>query len=553
MSTFISYAQNFEDVLLWRALKDIESGFYIDIGANSPIVDSVSLAFYEHGWTGINVEPSLEFIVDLNKKRSKDTNVHAAVSDEKGLLKFYDIAETGLSTLLIEVAESHSKSGFKVTETIVPAITLDDLLQDSGNREVHWMKIDVEGAEQKVLNGWKACPVRPWIVVVESVLPATHVASQSGWQDALEGKGYRFAYFDGLNRYFVSENHLDLLGAFEVAPNVFDRFSLSGTATSTFCAIVNHRLMEANEKIDEIASNLSLAERERVVANERAAEVSGALTKAYRELIEANESIARISSDLIESERELTESRALRAVVEEEMVERDAKHQEAIEASQATMVEIRGAYALLQESYAFADRENKELRKRMIETLAEYRGLIREKSQAQEALGAQNHQLSLSKAAIVATAAERDSLLAQLRSSAEQVDNLHMALRAVQVRLNDTLGSSSWKVTAPLRFLSAAVRGSGAESSAYFREALRNLSQVRSLRRFVEQMLPENGRLRAYLVARIRSSDAQLPLSPAAPSASQTSSDLVGAERVRLFNKIAVRIRDGHSRRESTQ
>ena len=28
-----SYARNFEDVLLWRALKDVEAGFYIDAGA----------------------------------------------------------------------------------------------------------------------------------------------------------------------------------------------------------------------------------------------------------------------------------------------------------------------------------------------------------------------------------------------------------------------------------------------------------------------------------------------------------------------------------------
>ena len=31
--SFISYAQNFEDVMLWRALKHISEGFYIDIGA----------------------------------------------------------------------------------------------------------------------------------------------------------------------------------------------------------------------------------------------------------------------------------------------------------------------------------------------------------------------------------------------------------------------------------------------------------------------------------------------------------------------------------------
>ena len=54
---FVSFAQNFEDVILWRVLKDVLSGFYIDVGANDPVIDSVSYAFYQRGWRGIHVEP----------------------------------------------------------------------------------------------------------------------------------------------------------------------------------------------------------------------------------------------------------------------------------------------------------------------------------------------------------------------------------------------------------------------------------------------------------------------------------------------------------------
>ena len=41
--TFISYAQNYEDVILWRALRDVERGFYVDVGAADPQVDSVTV------------------------------------------------------------------------------------------------------------------------------------------------------------------------------------------------------------------------------------------------------------------------------------------------------------------------------------------------------------------------------------------------------------------------------------------------------------------------------------------------------------------------------
>jgi hypothetical protein len=51
--TFISYAQNYEDVMLWRCFKGLDDGFFIDVGAHDPDVESVTKAFYESGWTGI--------------------------------------------------------------------------------------------------------------------------------------------------------------------------------------------------------------------------------------------------------------------------------------------------------------------------------------------------------------------------------------------------------------------------------------------------------------------------------------------------------------------
>jgi hypothetical protein len=53
----ISYAHNFEDVLLDRCFRNVSNGFYIDVGAWDPVVDSVTHHFYEKGWHGINGEP----------------------------------------------------------------------------------------------------------------------------------------------------------------------------------------------------------------------------------------------------------------------------------------------------------------------------------------------------------------------------------------------------------------------------------------------------------------------------------------------------------------
>ncbi|HTD03693.1 FkbM family methyltransferase, partial [Undibacterium sp.] len=91
--TFISYAQNFEDVMLWRALKHVPNGFYIDVGANDPEIDSVTLAFYQRGWRGLNIEPMRQYHQRLLAQRPEDINLPVAVSDRAGQMHFYDVPD----------------------------------------------------------------------------------------------------------------------------------------------------------------------------------------------------------------------------------------------------------------------------------------------------------------------------------------------------------------------------------------------------------------------------------------------------------------------------
>ena len=57
----ISYAQNFEDVVLNRVFHNIANGRYIDVGGYDPVVDSVTKHFYDKGWSGVNIEPVVRF------------------------------------------------------------------------------------------------------------------------------------------------------------------------------------------------------------------------------------------------------------------------------------------------------------------------------------------------------------------------------------------------------------------------------------------------------------------------------------------------------------
>lgn len=275
---FISYAQNFEDVMLWRALKNIEKGFYIDIGAQDPVVDSVSLAFYEQGWRGVHLEPVTYYAEKLRDARPDETVIQAAVGRGSGVLSFFEIIDTGLSTGNAQIAEKHAKDGFAVRETVVPFISLDTILDKYQERDIHWLKIDVEGMEAEVLQGWQPSYVRPWIVVVESTLPTVQIETFKDWEPLLLSLGYEFVCFDGLNRFYVSKDKQELKLFFKTPPNVFDGFVLSGTSSAPFCSLLNSKREQAewelNVQLESGRQELqrlseALAEREREIDSAR--------------------------------------------------------------------------------------------------------------------------------------------------------------------------------------------------------------------------------------------------------------------------------------------
>lgn len=167
--SFVSYAQNFEDVMLWRALKHIQNGVYVDVGAHHPIIDSVSKAFYERGWRGVHIEPVLEYAELLRQDRVDETVLQVALSDKEGMLELYVIPNTGLTTAVSSIARRHhDEHGYDHQIIHIPVLTLQSALQSLVDQEVHWLKIDVEGFEENVLKGWDSQILRPWVMVVES-------------------------------------------------------------------------------------------------------------------------------------------------------------------------------------------------------------------------------------------------------------------------------------------------------------------------------------------------------------------------------------------------
>ncbi len=224
--TMTSYAQNREDVLLDRLFPRGLKGFYIDVGANDPVENSVTKHFYDLGWHGINVEPAAIPFGRLQELRPRDVNLNIGISDHEGTLTLHEFPPgiSGVSTFSGEQAEWHRERGHEFEKRDVPVTTLAKICAEHVEGDIDFLSVDVEGHEREALEGADWSRWRPRVVVVEATEPATTNPTHDGWEHVLLEADYVFAAFDGLNRYYVRREDGHLAAGLATPVNVTDRF-----------------------------------------------------------------------------------------------------------------------------------------------------------------------------------------------------------------------------------------------------------------------------------------------------------------------------------------
>ena len=272
---FVSYAQNLEDVMLWRALGAAvpEGGFYIDVGASDPTLLSVTRAFCERGWRGVNIEPLPEQADSLRQARPRDVVVQAAVAARPGQRAFYRVTkfeQTGLSTFDAAEAARHAADGAAVEAIEAPVTTLAQICRAHIDGPVHFLKIDAEGAEAEVLAGADFTAVRPWIVLVEATGPLTEADTSTAWEPILLEARYDRVWFDGLNRYYLAREHAALARHFRVPPNIFDAYVQHDGPLMAHVARVEALALARYAALDAAQSELSQLRTEMTRARQQA-------------------------------------------------------------------------------------------------------------------------------------------------------------------------------------------------------------------------------------------------------------------------------------------
>lgn len=444
--TFVSYAQNFEDVVLWRALLDVSNGRYLDIGAQDPDKDSVSKAFYEAGWLGVHVEASPYYANKLRNARPNEEVIQALVGEGVEGAVFFEVPETGLSTGIVEIAEHHRAAGYDVREVRVPCTSLTDILDRFSGEAIHWMKIDVEGMEAEVLRSWGDNAARPWLLSIEATFPNSQTPVHHEWIDEVLARGYLKVYFDGLSMYFVHEDHKDRASAFLAPPNVFDGYAITEDHFSA--GLINHRKHLA---FQEIEHRLAVSEQQRI---EERTDLTGKLEVNWRELeiarlrlTDANAELSKQRADFL---AELKAQRALSDTLAADAAAANARSELAAQITEREREVFDSALsALASERDALAKSHTERLnaaQAQLDDVQSQREAALAERDNAAKAHAEQSAVLAalqVEHAVLTTRAAEMDT---QTRELLEHAASLYRNLHDLEQSSRNILASRWWKI-----------------------------------------------------------------------------------------------------------
>lgn len=198
--------------LYQSVLENLNKKLIVDVGANEGFLTSIFTSF---GFDVVAIEPSQRNFLILKTRFAKTSNVklmQAALSDGIGQGFFFEnVKDHAVSTLsekwkMIREEKYLSKKNYN-DAVLVQTITLDEVIEKFG--VPGFIKIDVEGHEEKVLKGLtQAIPLISFEAILPQFMEETinsieHLFSLSENASFNYTAGYRLAY-----DHFVSKNEL---------------------------------------------------------------------------------------------------------------------------------------------------------------------------------------------------------------------------------------------------------------------------------------------------------------------------------------------------------
>jgi FkbM family methyltransferase len=394
----ISYAQNHEDVLLARLFEDQRDGFYVDVGANDPVQLSVTKHFSDRGWRGINIEPGAPAYRKLCAARPRDVNLNVGIAAGPGRLTLYEFSQNdALSTFSADQAAEHCAQGMSACEREVPVTTLDAVCAEQGVQSIDFLTIDVEGFEREVLAGANLARWRPRVILIEATQPSTDRPTHAEWEPLVLQAGYLFAYFDGLNRFYLREDEAALAGRLAVPLNITDRFE-------------PYEMVRLREQLADKDAALQAAQSEGQALSDKLATKHAELCTAQAAWVDLDQALRQKDAALA----------ALHADAQKLIEQLQLQHEEIQRRSEDVARQAR------------TERQQAETARRLVAQLAD---ASQENARLREALAAtqQAHQSVHQEAALLQRALQAED--AATKSARQQLESAEQKLRSTQQQL----------------------------------------------------------------------------------------------------------------------
>lgn len=157
------YSQDNQDKFLESMVfKGFKNGIYVDVGAHDGVTFNNTLYFEKNNnWTGINIEPIKTVFDKLVINRPNSINLNCAVCNYDGETEF--ICNTGYTEMISGIKDTfdirhwqrlqnENEQMDSTTEIInVKTKKLDTICDENKISRIHYLSIDVEGAEFEVI------------------------------------------------------------------------------------------------------------------------------------------------------------------------------------------------------------------------------------------------------------------------------------------------------------------------------------------------------------------------------------------------------------------
>lgn len=157
------HSQDNQDKYLETTIfKGFKNGFYVDVGAHDGISLNNTLYFEKNNnWSGINIEPIKMVFDKLVINRQNNINLNCAVCNHDGETDF--LCNTGYTEMISGIKDTFDKRHLdrlkreniqhgSITEVIkVETKKLETIFSENNISHIHYLSIDVEGAEFEVI------------------------------------------------------------------------------------------------------------------------------------------------------------------------------------------------------------------------------------------------------------------------------------------------------------------------------------------------------------------------------------------------------------------